>query len=528
MVVRFDPPEEPSGREPGFGTPGFVPAISPELLERHGGRVLEPDRVVVNGWPEPGLRYQPTVYRPGILLIPGEIWGSKGGVVDDLLKQIGLRGEAATDPQAGVPVRILLRPRDDQTAATIDSWHALQHLRAAAIVSDAEPPPPDVLTRAEVERFSLEHLIATTDATTVLKPWAISDAPGASPARSSYRGRFPVVLAAAAPDRGNAARRPVIAVVDSGCLPHPLLDIFDPEIDQQLGDRFITVAPDIQRIITASHGLNPPLPTRVIQGYWDGPATYEPLVGELADAYGHGTFIAGIIRQAAPRARVLAIKAVHSDKIGYSGDALIALREILNRVIDAQDNNRQDLMVDVVSFSAGYYDEWNGTPDLVHVLDGLICRGVVVVAAAGNEATDRPFYPAALATRREVKNGGPQVIGVGALNPDGTTALFSNEDLWVTAWASGVNVVSLYPPETDGSETPERALPAKKRYSLDPDKFTGEYAVWSGTSFATPLVAAEVANRILAIGEQPGGPEITKVDRTTTVNRARAALPKMP
>jgi hypothetical protein len=37
-----------------------------------------------------------------------------------------------------------------------------------------------------------------------------------------------------------------------------------------------------------------------------------------------------------------------------------------------------------------------------------------------------------------------------------------------------------------------------------------------------------VANRILAVGTPPGDLEITKVDRLTTIDRARAALPEMP
>jgi subtilisin family serine protease len=185
-------------------------------------------------------------------------------------------------------------------------------------------------------------------------------------------------------------------------------------------------------------------------------------------------------------------------------------------------------MVDVVSFSAGYYDEWDGTPHLIEVVDGLVQRGVVVVAAAGNEATDRRFYPAALADRPSAPKSGPQVIGVGALNPDGTKALFSNENRCVTAWGSGVNVVSVFPPATDGSETSERMIPATNRNSLDPDNFAGGYAVWSGTSFATPLVAAEVANELLRVSSKQPKLRITKVDQKTTVKRARAALPGMP
>ncbi|MDQ7808826.1 S8 family serine peptidase [Amycolatopsis sp. A133] len=533
MVVRFDPPEPQRPGDPGPGTPGFVPAISPELLDRHGGRVLDPDVNVVEGWPVRGGRYRPTVYRPGVLLVPAEIWEAKNSAINDVLGQIELRAETPEILPSRAPVRIALRPREDGISVSVDSWRALQHLRASV-------PPPDVdgepdadrqgaaLTRADVLRCSLEHLIATTDDTLVLKPWAISDTPATNSLRSSFRGRFPVVLPGAAPHREPAARRPVIAVVDSGHAAHPLLDVHEAGPGSPFADQFVTVSPDIQDEIARNHSAGAFPATRIIEGYTDAPESTEPLVGALEDAYGHGTFIAGLIRQAAPRARVLAIRAVHSDKIGYSGDALTALHEILAQVIDAQDNGRPERMVDVVSFSAGYYDEWDGTSALIEVVDGLIGRGVVVVAAAGNESTARPFLPAALADRPGDPDGGPQVIGVGALNPDGSKALFSNENRSVTAWASGVNVVSTYPPAADGSETPERAVPGLDRYSLDPDKFTGEYAVWSGTSFATPLVAAEIANRLLRVGEERAELALTRVDRDTTVERARAALPEMP
>ncbi|WP_240490764.1 S8 family serine peptidase [Amycolatopsis vancoresmycina] len=233
------------------------------------------------------------------------------------------------------------------------------------------------------------------------------------------------------------------------------------------------------------------------------------------------------MRQAAPRARVLAIRAVHSDKIGYSGDALTALTEILHQVTEAQENGCPEKMIDIVSFSAGYYDEWDEGSEFAGVIEDLVARGVVFVAAAGNESTARPFHPAWLATRAGAKNSGPRVIAVGALNPDGSKALFSNENRAVRVWASGVNVVSTFP-VADGSETAERVVPARNRASLDPDKFTGDYAVWSGTSFATPLVAAEVANRLLRIGEKQAKLALTKVDSKTTVNRARAALPELP
>lgn len=528
MVVRFDPPE--GRREDDLGSPGFVPTISPELLDRHGGRVLDPTVNVVEGWPAPGARYRPTVYRPGVLLIPADIWAGKAAAITTLLGEIELRPEPPEIRPARAPVRISLRPREANLAVSVDSWRALQHLRASV-------PPPDVdggrseaaddsvLTHAEVARISLEHLIATTD-DMVLKPWAISDTPGAGAVRSSSRGRLPAVLPGPLPCREPAARRPVIAVVDSGHADHPLLSCYVPDPTTPFADEFVTVSPEIQAEIVKNRPADGAPAFRLIDGYQDTPAPTEPLVGVLEDAYGHGTFIAGLIRQAAPRARVLAIRAVHSDKIGYSGDALTALTEILDRVTEAQDDDCPDKMIDIVSFSAGYYGEWEEGTEFADVIAELVRRGVFFVAAAGNESTARPFLPAWLATRADPQ-GGPAVIAVGALNPDGSKALFSNENAAVKGWASGVNVVSTFP-AGDGSETPEHVVPKLKRASLDPDKFTGEYAVWSGTSFATPLVAAELANRLLRIGEQKAKLALTKVDRKTTVKRARAALPELP
>src|SRR5262249_8587673 len=47
----------------------------------------------------------------------------------------------------------------------------------------------------------------------------------------------------------------------------------------------------------------------------------------------------------------------------------------------------------------------------------------IVIASAGNDGTERPFWPAA----------SPSVIGVGATGADGTLASFSNRGDWVDA-----------------------------------------------------------------------------------------------
>jgi hypothetical protein len=59
----------------------------------------------------------------------------------------------------------------------------------------------------------------------------------------------------------------------------------------------------------------------------------------------------------------------------------------------------------------------------------------VVVAAAGNNASDRVFWPAAF----------DSVVGVGAQRADGRGRTpFSNHGPWVDAWAPGDRVASSF------------------------------------------------------------------------------------
>ena len=100
------------------------------------------------------------------------------------------------------------------------------------------------------------------------------------------------------------------------------------------------------------------------------------------------------------------------------------------------------------------------------------------VAAAGNQATCRPYFPAGL---NEVK-------GIGAVGAGGR-AWFSNWGGWVDACAPGVDVVSTF---FDFSE--DLAL-FPDLDELKPRAYKG-WARWSGTSFSAPKVAAVLAQEM--------------------------------
>jgi hypothetical protein len=141
--------------------------------------------------------------------------------------------------------------------------------------------------------------------------------------------------------------------------------------------------------------------------------------GQVGREVGHGTFVVGVLLRHAPSARVVVQRLLSPD----------------------------------------------GVCDEVQLIEGLAAlrRRTVLVAAAGNDATERPFWPAAL------KN----VIAVGALDATGTgRAAFSNCAWWVEACAIGQDVRSAFP-LPDG---------------------TAGFARWSGTSFATPVITGTIAH----------------------------------
>ena len=94
----------------------------------------------------------------------------------------------------------------------------------------------------------------------------------------------------------------------------------------------------------------------MIRNAWDKPMAASQLVGEFNPALGHCTFIAGIVRQVAPDARVLAVRILHSDDVAYEGDIICALRHLIKRIELAAAGDLAG-MVDVVSLSFGYFSE---------------------------------------------------------------------------------------------------------------------------------------------------------------------------
>ena len=100
-------------------------------------------------------------------------------------------------------------------------------------------------------------------------------------------------------------------------------------------------------------------------------------------------------------------------------------------------------------------------------------------------------------------------MSVGALNPNRTIALFSNAGEWVRCHRPGAGLVSTFPKTFNGGGTASDTVcsPGEGwRETIDPDDFSGGFAIWSGTSFAAPMFAAEIAAKLCATGIAARGP----------------------
>lgn len=540
----------PNGNRGSAGQPvdprvaAQVVSIRADVLARHGARLLDPSTAVRD---ENGLRPQSTAYRADTLLVPARIvpelipgGSERESEYDRALAPLGVR-LTATRRQPGrehphvnvnrsIPIPLVAR-EDAVGDAAPNPWAALVALRK--------------FFRDEPERaqdFALDHLLWAASVDTQGQPFTGGGSVGGDQSLATgltlFTGsRNPVWIAGGPPRRQAPSvlangRRPVVAVLDTGIGRHPWLPVGD-----RITDPDIVTNPDVyvqdmssDPVVEVSHEFQAELAQHeldvaaangttvdALRLPWEERDLVQPLLGLTDSHAGHGTFVTGLIHQTCPDARILNLRLLHSDGFSTEGSFLFALDWLRRRILTARDSGDQDQMIDVVSLSLGFYSE-SATPAQVgQVFDAiraLTDLGVVVVAAAGNDSTTRPFYPAAFGASNSL------LAATGARNASGaTTAAFSNYGTWVTRWAPGNALVSTVPvwqgARGPGLVTPDGGVGPRYRTAPDDDDLTTGFAVWAGTSFATPVVAGHVASALAADGY---------VSKAGVTERARRAL----
>lgn len=178
----------------------------------------------------------------------------------------------------------------------------------------------------------------------------------------------------------------------------------------------------------------------------------DDLDGYVDEMTGHGTHVTGIITQIAPQATIIPIKALDSDGLGQA----FYLARALAYAVDRE--------AEIINLSLG------STADARVVREAVneaLQTGTFVAAAAGNNGGQEPIeYPGA-------QTG---VFAVAATDRLDRRADFSSYHPAVSLSAPGVDIVGPFP-----LDQPPGA------------KLGSDYALWSGTSMATPFVSGAAA-----------------------------------
>ncbi|HAM79657.1 S8 family peptidase [Ornithinibacillus bavariensis] len=231
---------------------------------------------------------------------------------------------------------------------------------------------------------------------------------------------------------------------------------FSPSYQYGLFNTYASQAWDVargssnQEIAVLDTGVDynhPDLDGKVIRGYDFVQNDMAPM-----DQNGHGTHVAGIaaaetnnatgIAGMAPNTKILAVRVLDANGSG-------SLANIADGIIYAADAGAE-----VINLSLGCDC---ATKTLENAVNYAWNKGVVLVAAAGNDGVNTTFEPASYAN----------VIAVGAVDSNNRKASFSNWGTWVDVMAPGVDIASTYP--------------------------GNRYVYMSGTSMASPYVAGQAA-----------------------------------
>ncbi|MNH72162.1 Thermophilic serine proteinase precursor [compost metagenome] len=224
---------------------------------------------------------------------------------------------------------------------------------------------------------------------------------------------------------------------------------------------------------------HPDLKGRLLPGYNVISPSNKPM-----DDVGHGTHVAGIISAQVNNNegiagmtwgnKVLPVKALDSSGSGTT-------YSVAQGIIWAADHGAK-----VINLSLGNYAD---AQFLHEAIKYAYNKDVVIIAATGNDNTERPGYPAAY----------PEVLSVSATDSKLNKASFSNYGNYIDVMAPGESIASTYP--------------------------HNQYAALSGTSMASPHVSA-LAALIRSINPDLHNTEVMDIIRKNVIDLGEAGRDK--
>lgn len=188
-------------------------------------------------------------------------------------------------------------------------------------------------------------------------------------------------------------------------------------------------------------------------------------VGQLGHApYGHGTGVAGVVRQIAPNSKIMPLRVVDAQG---NGDAA----NVASAIVWAADHGAQVLNLSLGSDEA--------SPAVEAALAYAAGRGLYAAISSGNrdlEALDEPAASLAASPLRRSMS-----VSVGSVDPADLKSSFGNYGAALNLSAPGEQI----------------AVPA-------PEGYVG---LWSGTSFSSPMAAGALA---LALADRTNSADLVQ------------------
>jgi len=226
-----------------------------------------------------------------------------------------------------------------------------------------------------------------------------------------------------------------------------------------------------------------------------------------ADDVGHGTHVAGIIaaaantaggRGVAPLAKILPVKVLNNYGISTGTGTTDSVTKGIYWVAGIGDSSNPTgtPRAQIINMSLGGY----GVDTIAQAaVTGAIKKGIVVIAAAGNDGNNNHCTPATY----------PGVICVASTDMNGLRSNFSNYGSQVTIAAPGTDILSTYP--TSGAPASSIGVSG--------------YDVMSGTSMATPMVSGAAALYLstLSVSKRPTDAKGVTAVKNALVKQATAA-----
>jgi serine protease len=255
------------------------------------------------------------------------------------------------------------------------------------------------------------------------------------------------------------------------------------------------------------------------------------------DHNGHGTFVASTIAEST------------NNRFGLTGLAY-GVRLMPVRVLNSQGEGDASTIAEGVRFAVNHHAQVinlslefssevtaSDIPELIEALRYARRRGVLVVAAAGNEGHTTIAYPARA----------PDVVAVGATTEHGCLANYSNDGTGLTLVAPGGGADADLPGDPNcRPEEPSGHDVFQMTFTGSSPRRFGFPGGYEGTSMASPHVAAtaaliiasgvlgrhptpaQVIARLRATARPLGGPSDARLYGAGLVNAAAATAPGGP